>query len=218
MCSDMNQKYRKKGFTMVETVIAFGVLVAAILGPVTLVAFSLAQAQSSQNKLIATNLAQEGVELVRAIRENNVICDTLSSHPPPVAVAWNANPAGGQDLGQGSNNYFTVDANDMTPVNGDAGCGISISSFSTPLPRPTTSTACSGRALNLDANGVYTYGPGTPTLFRRCVMICVPASSSPCNEPFDSDAGNATDQMEVISTVFWKDKHVEFRERLYNWR
>ena len=189
-----------------ETVIAFAVLTAAILGPVTLVAFSLGQTQASQNKLIATNLGQEGIELIRAIRENNVICN----------LAWNTNPNGGTGMGEETNNYFTVDANDRTTA---VGC-----TFST--PQPTTIAACdatSAPPLNLDANGIYTHHPGPmPTPFRRCVTICVPATSAPCNGAIDPDVSTANDQIEVLSKVFWTDhglpKSIEFRERLYNWR
>lgn len=208
----MNQEYTKKGFTMIETVIAFGVLVAAILGPVTLVAFSLAQAQSSQNKLIATNLGQEGLELVRAIRENNVICTAFDP-----TVTWNTDPTGDLPLGE-SNKRFTVDANDRVTAPTEpyaVRCG-----FST--PRPIVDTTCDTRPLNLNANGVYTYGAGTPTPFQRCITICVPPSSGPCNGTDDPVVATTTDQMEVISKVFWTDRglqrSVEFGERLYNWK
>lgn len=196
---------------MIEAVIAFGVLVAAILGPVTLVAFSLAQSKSSQNKLIAVNLGQEGIELIRTIRENNVICDRISSPPP---VPWNNNPNGGSNLGQGASNLYTVDAGDTVTQT----CGAA----SFPTPRPTADNDCSTRALNLTANGLYTYGAGAPTPYRRCVTVCVPASSAPCNGVADPDVGAASDQMEVISKVFWVDRglerSVEFRERLYDWK
>jgi Tfp pilus assembly protein PilV len=207
----MNNKSQCAGFTMIETIIAFAVMTAAIIGPVALVAFSFGRAQLSQNKLIATNLGQEGLELVRAIRENNVICDILSSPPP---VAWNDNPAGGLKLGQGASNLYTVDANNaITQICGSV-------SFST--PRPLTDASCSSKALNLSVNNLYTYGPGTPTSFRRCITICVPSSSPPCNGAADPDVSNANDQMEIISKVFWteqgRERSIQFQERLYNWR
>lgn len=211
----INMRYaiENKGFTMIETIIAFGVLTAAIIGPVALVAVSFSRAQSSQNKLIATNLAQEGIELVRAIRENNIICDILSSPP---AIAWNNNPEGGPKLGQGNNNYFTVDANDMVALACDT------APFPTPRPTPTTQSACSTRNLNINTAGLYTYDPGTPTSFRRCVTVCVPSSSSPCNGAADPSVGNANNQMEIISKIFWteqgRERSIQFQERLYNWR
>lgn len=193
---------------MIETVIAFGVLVAAILGPVALVAFSIAQSRSSQNKLIAVNLGQEGIELVRAIRDNNVIC----------GFVWNKDPDSATNMGEGGNNLFTVDANETATLT----CGPA----SFPTPKPTPDPNCSTRALNLNANG-YTYGAGTPTPFRRCVTICIPSSSAPCNGTVDSDvdaldsSGKPT-QMEIISKVFWLDRglqrSIQFQERLYNWR
>ena len=208
----------QSGMTLIETVIAFGVLTAAILGPVPLVAFSMGQTQASQNKLIATNLGQEGIELLRAIRENNVICDT-----PEGTVAWNADPAGGQPLGEAPNNFFIVDATTKT----SASCG-SPTAFQTPLPTPVDQTTCTTKPLNLDADGTYTYAPGgTATPFRRCIVICVPSSAAPCNGTADGDVDalgkdGKPNQMEVVSKVFWTEsvvpKSIEFRERLYNWR
>ena len=214
------------GFTMIETVVAFAVLTAAILGPLALVTYSLAQAKSARNKLIAVNLAQEGLELVRAIRDNNIICDTISSPPQ---VFWNHDPngGGGARLGQGgSGPKYRVDATDFLPnaLNCKAPAGPDVF---IPTPNPIEDSSCDNagdpnKFLKLNANGLYTHGAGTPTPFLRCVTICVPATNPPCNGTPDPDVTLADAQMEVISKVSWKDhglsRNVELRERLYNWR
>src|SRR3989344_3040419 len=67
----------KKGFTLLETIVALAVITAAVVGPVVLITSGLISFGFAKNKLIALNLAQEGLELVRAIRENNVLCEAL---------------------------------------------------------------------------------------------------------------------------------------------
>lgn len=63
----MNQK----GFTLIETFIAITVLLMAILGPMTLVSRSIADASYAANQITAFYLAQEGLELVINRREQN---------------------------------------------------------------------------------------------------------------------------------------------------
>lgn len=63
----------KKGFSLIETMVAITVLVMVITGPITLAANSLKSASISKNNFIAANLAQEGIELIRLYRTNNVV-------------------------------------------------------------------------------------------------------------------------------------------------
>ncbi|MBI2633940.1 MAG: prepilin-type N-terminal cleavage/methylation domain-containing protein [Parcubacteria group bacterium] len=69
-------KYRKsEGFTLVEGLIASGLLVVGMAGVLALINSSLRLAAFAKDELIAANLAQEGVEIVRAIRDENWIND-----------------------------------------------------------------------------------------------------------------------------------------------
>src|SRR3989344_5121402 len=61
------------GFTLLETVVALGVLVTGIASVFSLSLQAIANASVSKNKLVAINLAQEGIELVRQIRDTNEI-------------------------------------------------------------------------------------------------------------------------------------------------
>ena len=63
----MNQR----GFTLIETFIAITVLLFAILGPMTLVSRSIADASYAANQITAFYLAQEGLELIINQREQN---------------------------------------------------------------------------------------------------------------------------------------------------
>jgi len=61
------------GFTLLETLVAISILVTAIVGPLTLAATTIRSQQVAKDNLVAANLAQEGVELIRNYRSNNVL-------------------------------------------------------------------------------------------------------------------------------------------------
>ncbi|MEK7480998.1 MAG: prepilin-type N-terminal cleavage/methylation domain-containing protein [Patescibacteria group bacterium] len=63
----------KKGFSLIETLVAVTVLVGAITGPLTLASQGIKAASLFKNQLIASNLAQEGMELGRSRRDSNVL-------------------------------------------------------------------------------------------------------------------------------------------------
>lgn len=65
----------KKGFSLLETMVALAVLMMAITGPLTLGFTSIKASALAKNNLIAANLAQEGLELVKAYKMNNVLFD-----------------------------------------------------------------------------------------------------------------------------------------------
>lgn len=73
----LNKVYlaRCGGFTLLETTIAIAILVAAIIGPMALSSQSIRSASVARNNIIASNLAQEGIELVKNIRLNNRLED-----------------------------------------------------------------------------------------------------------------------------------------------
>jgi len=60
-----------KGFTLLETIVATGVIAVGLVSSLTLINNSLILSFSFQDRLIAANLAAEGIEVVRNIRDNN---------------------------------------------------------------------------------------------------------------------------------------------------
>lgn len=62
----------KKGFTLVETIVAVTILITAITGPMVLAAASLRATRDARNELIATHLAEESIEILHNIRDNNI--------------------------------------------------------------------------------------------------------------------------------------------------
>lgn len=62
-----------RGFTLVETLVAITVLVIAIVGPLYAIHRSVIASYTARDQLIATALAQEGVEYIRNERDGNYL-------------------------------------------------------------------------------------------------------------------------------------------------
>lgn len=62
-----------RGFTLVETLVAIAILMIAIVGPFYSVQQAITASYISRDQLIASSLAQEGVEYVYFLRNNNYL-------------------------------------------------------------------------------------------------------------------------------------------------
>jgi type II secretory pathway pseudopilin PulG len=62
-----------KGFTLVEVIVAIFLLTVGIIGVSALITSTISSATHSSQKLVAAYLAQEGIEIVRNIRDTNWI-------------------------------------------------------------------------------------------------------------------------------------------------
>jgi len=65
-------KQNKKGFTLLEVIITIFIVSIGLIGILSLVNISLKGPALSKDRLIASGLAQEGIEIVRDIRKSNV--------------------------------------------------------------------------------------------------------------------------------------------------
>lgn len=61
----------RKGFTLIEVVIATFILVTGIMGAFGVIQQVTAYVSTSSNRLVAAYLSQEGIELIRNIRDSN---------------------------------------------------------------------------------------------------------------------------------------------------
>ena len=66
-------KKNKKAFTLVETLVAIAILVTSVVAPLTIAANSMFQARYSRDQIVATYLAQESVEMIRYVRDRNMM-------------------------------------------------------------------------------------------------------------------------------------------------
>lgn len=67
----MSLNIQNKGFTLVETLVALAVISTALMGVSSLIIANIFNARAVQHNLVAGNLVQEGLEVVRAIRDND---------------------------------------------------------------------------------------------------------------------------------------------------
>jgi len=61
----------KRGFSFIETIFSVFILSVGIMGVMALLTGGLRDSMDSRDQLIAAGLAQEGIELVRNVRDNN---------------------------------------------------------------------------------------------------------------------------------------------------
>ena len=62
---------KKKGFSIGETLLASFVLIVGIISIIELASSNIVHSANSRNTIVASQLAQEGIELVRNARDNN---------------------------------------------------------------------------------------------------------------------------------------------------
>jgi len=74
-----------RGFTLVETLVAVAILTVAMVGPYTVASHAITAAFTARDELVASGLAQEGVEYVRNVRDSNYLYNAAN---PGTPVSW----------------------------------------------------------------------------------------------------------------------------------
>jgi type II secretory pathway pseudopilin PulG len=62
---------KKQGFSIMEVMLAAAVLTIGLVAVIALISSSIRNSANSRDQIIATDLMQEGLELVRNVRDNN---------------------------------------------------------------------------------------------------------------------------------------------------
>ena len=78
----------KKGFTIIESIVALTIIIAAVIGPFMLISRGILSSKSAKNRLVAANLAQEGIEMIRYFRDSNVLASCVG----PDGADFDENP------------------------------------------------------------------------------------------------------------------------------
>ena len=164
-----------RGFTLVETLVALSIFSLSIVALVTVSSGGLNNTLYAKNRLTATYLAQEGVELVRAMRDSDNLASSTGS-------GWGTFTA--SSITACTTNYSGV----------NAGCNISPLAYGGNL----TAYACNSTAnsdnctLYIDPITGYYGDPsvnvGHPSIFRREIHV---------------DAIGSAD-VHVTVTVYWQ--------------
>ncbi len=175
----------RKGFSIGEVMIAMFILVFGIIGAVFLSARSTAQIGDSRNAIIAASLAQEGVELVRNVRDNNVTEEKCGASGSERCTAFDPDSTyGWWSLGAGEY-QCTVDHN-FEGMQGMLCAGIG--DLEQLYLNPST--------------GLYEHGTGDMTSFKRLILIeyyDIDQSTVPFNDITDEDVA-----AKITSVVTWQ--------------
>jgi len=69
------QQQREKGFSLLEVMVAVSLIIVGLLGALLLISRSFSGGAVSASLLVAANLAQEGIEVVKNIRDLSYAAD-----------------------------------------------------------------------------------------------------------------------------------------------
>lgn len=201
----------QQGQGLLETIVALGIIVSGLVGMMSLTISNQSASSDAFERLVATNLGREGIEVVRSIRDTNwlsceIVIGALS------CSAWD------QDLVSGSDTTavprFDVASNawsiDFTPddISHDYG---------------RVFRRTSGEAARIGTQFQSTESApvdSADTGYRRLLNITAICSDKTVSASCGS--GNPKIGMVVQSTVAWssrgKDFSITIEERLFNWR
>ena len=172
---------KSRAFTLIETMVAVTILALAISGPLLTASRAIVAAEISRDQLTASYLAQEGVEYVRAMRDD----EYLKLY------------AGGTTSAAWGNFLSAISSCRKTVSNPTQACSFDPVGTGG-VPSLSSCPAGSCPQLYLANNGqtnYYTTNPSAPgilpsTAFTRTIQVV------------DASAGGATD-VRVVSTMTW---------------
>jgi hypothetical protein len=153
----------------------------------------------SSDRFTAAQLAKEGVELVRNLRDSVF----LSNNPadwgavllPELAPCWGIVVSGVRES--------------------SGGCEIDFNDVISPISLPPAYNLSGGRYLKVNGNGFYDYEGSLPTKFKRRIIVNAV-------QPFGIDLGGLpiNDMLDITVEVTWSSMEIPLRvyEQLYNWR
>lgn len=147
----------QSGFSLVETLVAISILLIALVGPLTIASRGLQSSLYAREQVTATFLAQEGVELVMKIRDEN-------------GLAY----AGG-----GSDAWDWVAGGTYAACFASNGCGLAIADDGGVSVAGCGSEGA-GCELRIQESGRdrYNYSSGEPTPYTRVIQLTTPSANA----------------------------------------
>jgi len=203
----------KKGFTLVELIIALGVFSAGIMSAFTLALAGLNTSKDNYARIQAANLAREGLELVRNERDSNWLkidanedCD--DSNDGLQFCDWNENLSPGYYFADFHYRIEEQESLNESHFANLGSCAVCSIYFDDSHPN-----AADNQFFSMtDYSGVITN-------MKRLIEI-----KNICEDE-SITIGTCSDKiigLEVISRVYWellrKEHQIDVKEKLYNWK
>ncbi len=137
------------GFTLIETLVAVSILTISVIGPMVTANRAIVASQTARDQLIASYLAQEAIEYIRAVRDNAF----LSAYP-----------------GDGWTGFVSAIE---TNCSGTARCTVDPWALSMGYGVGSSMMSYTGTppVLNITGANVYTQQAGTATPFTRTIQV-----------------------------------------------
>ena len=195
-------KTKVSGFTLVETLVAISIFSVSILSLMSVLANGIANTSYAKEKMIATYLAQEGIEYMRNLRDTHMLYDDSSGN----SNGWQkfndqlTGPLGIPSCNATNDSSHSCYFDDQS---------VDYTNPTKPIENITITpcgTACP-ELLYKSSTGRYNYdSSGTPSGYTRKIqMTHIPGS----------------DETKIFSTVFWTQgsgsHSVTLSETLFNW-
>lgn len=214
---------QRRGQTLLELVIATGVIVVSIISAITVILSTITVGRLSQTRIEAANFAREGIEAVRQIRDSNWVRaarNIKDSSTEANIYQWNFNPL--QDSGTAFSN---PDPNKRlngqyilryVPAGGGAAFNHrwTLNLCQAPNCAPTNAPIYYRMADNVYTQENCGVTACELTRFHRTIVI------SPQTETLPSSI--TIQYLDVSVYVYWLDrtgsKTVVAQERLYDWQ
>jgi len=188
-----------RGFTLVETLVAIAIFSVSIIGLMSVLSSGISSTNYAKERMIATYLAQEGIEYMRNMRDTYVLYDATDSQTGWDSFNSKVVPAPNNLCASANGCYFDDQNVDYT-------------NHSQSVWKNSLSiTACNSSCPTLlydSSTGKYGYAASPTTTdsgFIRKISIVQPSSN----------------ETKISSTVSWTQGsgvyNITFSESLFNW-
>lgn len=185
----------KKAFTLIETMVAISILLISVIGPLEIASKGLFSAIYAKEEITAFYLAQEGVELIKNVRDTNYLVDAYTA--------------------TGNTNWLSQVSECVLDATHTVGCIVDPTQFGNEVDEIETCdeiTKCAPLRFN-ESSGIYGYDTGAgfeQSKFTRTVFI-----------EYDPLTPN---EARVVSTVSWSSsllgnqKSTTLTATIFNWQ
>ena len=184
---------RSRGFTLVETLVAISIFSMSIVALMSVLGSGISNTNYAKTKIIASYLAQEGIEYIRNMRDTYVLYTNINP-----SLTWNSFKS-------------TLEPTPLSPTlcMKANGCFFNADSFPTITFTACSSATCSNGPLFYDySTGKYNNSSlDKNSGFTRIIKM--------------NTTGLGPNEVKISSTVSWTqgsgNYNITFSENLFNW-